>query len=225
MGTRAAGLPFSHGLVLGAVVSPLPPRTLGTELAVFSSFPAALTRNRVKNYHAKTITLIMRELLLSPSSQRLDFPDYFLQSPLNKSAQKIVSLTFFFFSFCDCHCQPPRLRCSPPCSTNTPTPSQASTPSLPLRSGGQRGSRRTGEPSPGTPACPQVRRDGNAVPACHLPPQNNPEPRAPSPWPRRDWEPGCLRKSPSGNTLGFWGVFYMQEGVLVTMDRTIFIST
>lgn len=74
----------------------MPPRILGTELAVFSSFPAALTRNRVKNYHAKPITLIMREPLLSPSSQRLDFPDYFLQSPLNKSAQKIVSLTFFF---------------------------------------------------------------------------------------------------------------------------------
>lgn len=33
--------------------------------------------------------------LLSPSSQRLDFPDYFQQLLFDKSAQATLSLTFF----------------------------------------------------------------------------------------------------------------------------------
>jgi len=73
--TARSGRRAAHILGVSALdneLSPSCPHIAGLKLA--------------KNYHAETITFIMWELLLSPLSECLDFPDYFIQPLLDKSA-------------------------------------------------------------------------------------------------------------------------------------------
>lgn len=92
MSTSAARLLSRQGLCVWSSSQPTVLHILVNEFLVFPLHPAPKSG---KNYQAKTISLIMWELLLSPSSQHLDFLDYFLRLLFDKSAQATLSLTFF----------------------------------------------------------------------------------------------------------------------------------
>lgn len=93
-GYKSCQLLFRQGLCLEQQSANTPAHPCQSVSCV-SSPPCHSAPKSGKNFQTKTITLIMWELLLSPSSQLLDFPDYFLQFPFDKSAQPTLSLTFF----------------------------------------------------------------------------------------------------------------------------------